>query len=171
MVARDTPDNESLRLELQEAIVTLRHMSSVLTQTGGFVTTADVVLVSYGFVQKIAGIILLANVLPISLLIILGIVKSMANPLTYLILRIERRLLIREDSLGATLAAHPALRPIGIAFGDIEKFDDEKVRELYLSGSKWRWLWRPIPIILYTAIVCQLGLFVVSFVVFHHRFM
>ena len=171
MVARDAPDNESLRLELQEAIAMVRHLTSLVTQAGGFITTADVVLISYGFAQKLAGIILLATVFPISLLIIFIVTSSMGRPLISLIVRIERKLLVREDSLGATLAAHPALRPIGIAFGDIEKFDDEKVRELYLSGSKWRWLWRPIPIILYTAIVCQLGLFVVSFVVFHHRFM
>jgi len=171
MVARDAPDNESLRLELQEAIAMVRHLTSLVTQAGGFITTADVVLISYGFAQKLAGIILLATVFPISLLIIFIVTSSMGRPLISLIVRIERKLLVREDSLGATLAAHPAIRPIGIAYGDIEKLDDEKVREIDLSSSTWRWLGRPIPIILYTAIASHLGLFVVALTVFHHRFM
>lgn len=55
MVARDAPDEESLRLELQEAIAMVRHLTSLVTQAGGFITTADVVLISYGFAQKLAG--------------------------------------------------------------------------------------------------------------------
>jgi hypothetical protein len=171
MGAQEAPDNESLRLELQEAIAMVRHWTSLITQAAGFITTADVVLISYGFVQKLAGIILLATVFPISLLIIFMVMRSVGIPLISLILRIERKLLVREDSLGATFAAHPAIRPIGIAYGDIEKLDDEEVRELDLSSSKWRWLGRPLPIILYTAIASQLGLFVVALTVFHHRFM
>jgi hypothetical protein len=171
MVAQVVPDNESLRLELQEAIGMVRHWALLVTQAAGFITTADVVLISYGFVQKIAGILLLATVMPITLLIIFVVVGSMASRLISLILRLERSLLIRKDSLGATLAEHPFLRPIGIAYGDIEKLDDEKVRELNLASSKRRWLLRPLPIILYTAITIHLGLFIVAFVVFHHRFM
>ena len=171
MVAREAPSNESLRLELQEAIAMVRHWTSLVVQATGFITTVDVVLISYGFAQKLAGIILLATVFPISLLIIFIVTSSMGRPLISLIVRIERKLLVREDSLGATLAAHPAIRPIGIAYGDIEKLDDEKVREIDLSSSTWRWLGRPIPIILYTIIASQLGLFVVALTVFHHRFM
>jgi hypothetical protein len=171
MVAREAPDNESLRLELQEAIAMVRHSTSLITQAAGFITTADVVLISYGFAQKLAGIILLATVFPISLLVISIVTRSWTLPLISLILRLERKLLVREDSLGATFAAHPALRPIGFTYGDIEKLDDEKVRELNLRLSKWRWLGRPVPIILYTVIASQLGLFVVAISVFHHRFM
>lgn len=170
MVAREAPDNESLRLELQEAVVTVRHWSSNLIQTSGFVTTGDVVLISYGFAQKLAGILLVASTLPMGLLLIFLIVGSMVSPLVSLVLRIERSLLIQKDSLGATLA-RTNLRPSGFAFGDIEKLDDEKVRELNLSGSRWRWLSRPVPIILYTATAIQLGLFILALTVFHYRFM
>lgn len=170
MVAEGSPDKESLRLELQEAIVTTRHWSSLLTQTAGFITTADVVLISYGFVQKLSGIILLASVLPISVLLIYLIVRSRIIPLITLVLRLERRLRIRKDSLGATFA-RTDLRPNGIASGDIEDLDDEQVYELNLSGSMWRWLWRPIPIILYAATAAQLSLFVLALTVFHHPFM
>ena len=149
----------------------VRHSTLLITQAAGFITTADVVLISYGFAQKLAGIILLATVFPISLLVISIVARSWTLPLISLILRLERKLLVREDSLGATFAAHPALRPIGITYGDIEKLDDEKVHELNLRISKWRWLGRPVPIILYTIIASQLGLFVVAISVFHHRFM
>jgi hypothetical protein len=46
MVAREAPDKESLRLELQEAITMARHLTSLVSQAGGFITTADVVLIS-----------------------------------------------------------------------------------------------------------------------------
>jgi hypothetical protein len=170
MVAREAPDNESLRLELQEAILTVRQWSSLLIQMAGFITTADVVLISYGFAQRLAGILLLASTLPIILLCILFRVIAMLSPLASLVLRIERRLLIRKDSLGATFA-YASIQPSGIVFGDIEKLDDDKVRELNLSHSTWQWLRRPIPIIICVATAVQLGLFVLALVVFHYRFM
>jgi hypothetical protein len=170
MVAQKSPDDESLRLELQEAIVTIRHWSSSLIQVTGFIIAADAVLVSYGFAQKLAGIILLASFLPVALLLIDLMVRDMISALVSLVLRIERRLLIRKDSLGATLV-HRYLRSSNIAFGHIEDLEDEKVRELDPSSSRWRWLRRPIPIILYTATAAQLGLFVLALTVFHHPFM
>jgi hypothetical protein len=170
MVAPETPDPESLRLELQEAIITVRHWSSNLIQTTGFIVTANAVLISYGFAQKLAGILLLASALPMGLLLIFLVIGSMVSPLVSLVLKIERSLLIQEDSLGAALA-RTNLRPSGFIFGDIEKLDDEKVRELNLSGSRWHWLWRPVPIFLYTATAVQLCLFVLALTVFHYQFM
>jgi len=90
MAAQESPDNESLRLELQEAIVTIRHWSSTLVQTTGFIATANVVLLSYGFAQKLAGIILLASALPIGILLIFRIVVLATTPFVSLVLRIER---------------------------------------------------------------------------------
>lgn len=170
MVAREAPDNESLRLELQETILTVRQWSSLLIQMVGVTTTADVVLISYGFAQKLAGIFLLASILPVILLCIIFRLISMLTPLANLVLRIERRLLIRTDSLGATFL-YASLRPSGITIDDIEKIDDDKIRELNLNKSIWQWLRRPAPIILCVATAVQLTLFVLAFVVFHHRFM
>ena len=70
MVAPEAPDNESLRLELQEAIVTYRHWVSQLTQVTGIIATADVVLLSYGFSQRLAVILLAASTGPIVILLI-----------------------------------------------------------------------------------------------------
>ena len=168
MVAREAPDDESLRLELQEAIVTYRHWVSQLTQVSGIIATADVVLVSYGFSQRLAAILLVASGAPIVLLILYLLVGSLLTPLISLILRFERRLLIRKDSIGAVyLRSYIRSVPQPLS-GHIEDLSDEEVRHLEL---KWDSLWAPIPIILYVWTVVQIGLFVLSLTVFHYRFM
>src|SRR5437016_626371 len=101
MVAPEAPDNESLRLELQEAIVTYRHWTSQLTQVAGIIGTANVVLLSYGFTQRLAAILLAASTMPLALLLIYLLIGSQLVSLINLILRFERRLLIRRDSIGA----------------------------------------------------------------------
>jgi hypothetical protein len=170
MVAREAPDNESLQLELQEAIVTFRHWASQLTQTAGFVATGDVLLISYGFSQKLAVILLVASAAPMVILLLMLLVRSINSPLISLILRIERKLLIREDSLGATYL-RTLLPSMATALGTIEELNDEEVRRLNLRLSRQHWLWEPLPIILYTVTIAQVGLFVLSLTVFHYRFM
>jgi hypothetical protein len=168
MVAREAPDNESLRLELQEAIVTYRHNVSQLTQVAGIIATADVVLLSYGFSQRLAAILLAASVMPIFLLAIYLLVGSLLTPLISLILRFERRLLIRKDSIGAAFL-RSYIRAVPQALSSrIEDLSDKEVQDLKL---KWDTLWAPIPIILYAGTVVQIGLFVLSLTVFHYRFM
>jgi hypothetical protein len=168
MVAPEAPDNESLRIELQEALVTYRHWVSQLTQVVGFLVAADVVLISYGFAQRIAVILLVASGAPTLILIQYMVVGSIASPLINLVLRIERRLLIRKDSLGATYV-HTYFRSMRPALGSrIEDLNDEEVRQLNL---KWASLWSPLPIVLYASTVVQVGLFVLGLTVFHYRFM
>jgi hypothetical protein len=167
MVVPEAPDNESLRLELQEALATYRHWVTQLTQVTGFAVAADVVLVSYGFSQKLAGILLLASGLPIFILVMYMVVGSIASPFVDLVLRIERRLLIRKDSLGATYV-HTYFRSMSPTLDRIEDLDDEQVRHLNL---KWDSLWSPIPKIAYVATAAQVGLFVLCLTVFHYRFL
>jgi hypothetical protein len=96
------------------------------------------------------------------------VVGSIASPLINLVLRIERRLLIRKDSLGATYV-HTYFRSMRPALGSrIEDLNDEEVRQLNL---KWASLWSPLPIVLYASTVVQVGLFVLGLTVFHYRFM
>jgi hypothetical protein len=168
MVASEAPDDESLRLELQETIVTYRHWVSQLTQVSGIVATADVVLLSYGFSQRLAAIILAASIMPIFLLAIYLLVGSLLTPLISLILRFERRLLIRKDSIGAVYVRSYIRSVPQVLIGHIEDLSDEEVRHLEL---KWATLWAPIPIILYVGTLVQIGLFVLSLTVFHYRFM
>ena len=69
MVAPEAPDDESLRLELQEALVTYRQWASQFIQATGILIAADVALVSYAVSLRIAVIILVGTVLPIAMVI------------------------------------------------------------------------------------------------------
>jgi len=168
MVSREVPENESLRIELQEALVSYRHWTSQLTQVTGFLVTADVLLLSYGFSQKLAAILLVASGVPILILMMYQVVGLIASPLVNLILRIERRLLIRKDSLGATFARTYFGRMTPVLDRPIEDLTDEELRHVTF---KWESLWSTIPIVLYAGTVIQVGLFVLSLTVFHYRFM
>jgi hypothetical protein len=168
MTVPETPDNESLRLELQEALVTYRQWLSQLIQISGFAVAADVLLLGYGFSQKISAVLLVASVVPILILVMYVVVGSIASPLVDLVLRIERRLLIRRDSLGATYV-NAYFRPMPPSLSArIEDLNDEEVRHLDLE---WDYFWSPIPVILCVATLGQLGVFVLSLTVFHYSFM
>lgn len=168
MVVPKAPDSESLRLELQEATETYRNLFSQLTQIAGFVAAADVVLLSYGFSQRLAIILLLASFGPGYILVIYLLIGSFLARLTNLILRLERKLLIRKDSIGATYM-RSYFRSAEPALGDrIEDLTDEEVQHL---RPRWDSLWTPIPIILYAVTVIQGVVFILSLAIFHYRFM
>ena len=168
MVAPEAPDDESLRIELQEALVTYRQYVSQFVQVAGILTAADVALVSYGFSQRIAVILLLASTFPIFNLVIWMITVSIAGPLINLVLSIERRLRIRKDSLGATVARTAPAKMTPAVGSHIEDLDDEEVGHLNL---KWESRWGVLPVILYAGSAIHIVLFVLSLTVFHYRFM
>lgn len=165
-----TPDSESLRLELQEAIVTFRHRTSQLIQMAGFIATGDVLLISYGFSQKLAAILLLASVFPVVILLLYLLLGSANISLINLMLKIERKLLIREDSLAA-MFLQDHLDSVARTDRAIEELSDEEVRRLNLSLSRRKWIRTPVPIVLYAATIAQVGIFVLSLTVFDYRFM
>lgn len=168
MVAPEAPDNESLRLELQEALVTYRQYTSQWVQGTGFFTAADVALVSYAFSQRIAVILLVASAFPILMLVAYMLTVSINGPLINLVLRIESRLRIRKDSLGATLARTAPAKMIPAVGSHIEDLSDEEVRHLNL---RWESRWGVLPIICYAGTAIHIVLFVLSLTVFHYRFM
>ena len=168
MAAPKAPDNESLRLELQEAIETYRHLFAQLGQVAGFIAAADVVLLSYGFSQRLAVILLLASGGPMYIWVIYMLIGSVLARLTNLMLRIERRLLIRKESIGATFMRSYFRSTSHSIGGRIENLNDEEVQHV---RPKWDSLWAPIPVILYVISALQVGVFVLSLTVFHYRFM
>jgi hypothetical protein len=168
MIAPEAPDNESLRVELQETLVTYRQYISQFTQGGGIFIAADVALVSYAFSQRIAVILLVGSAFLIFILVSYTMVASIIGPLNDLVLRIERRLRIREDSLGATLARTTPAKMIPAVGSHIEDLSDEEVRHLNL---KWELRWSAIPIMGYTGIAIHVVVFVLSLTVFHYRFL
>jgi len=168
MVAPEAPDNESLRLELQEALVTYRQLYSSFTQTSGILAAADVALLSYAFSQRIAVILLVASTGPIWLLVSYTIIVSTIGPFNDLVLRIERRLRIRKDSLGVTLAGATTGKMIPAVGSHIEDLNDEELRHLNL---RWELRRSVVPIVLYVGTAMHIVLFVLSLTVFHYRFM
>jgi hypothetical protein len=168
MVAPEAPDNESLRLELQEALVTYRQLYSSFTQTTGILAAADVALLSYAFSQRIAIILLAGGAFPIFILVSWIVTGSQASPLINLVLRIERRLRIRKDSLGVTLAGATTGKMIPAVGSHIEDLNDEELRHLNL---RWELRWSPPAIVLYVGTAMHIVLFVLSLTVFHYRFM
>lgn len=168
MIAEKSPDNEALQLELQEALVSYRHFSSQFTQATGFLVTANVALVSYGFSQRFAAILLMASIMPLVVLVYFTIIGSIIGPLIDLMLRIERKLLIREDSIGAIVARTNLGKMIPAVHGRIEDLADEEVRRIKFT---WGSLWSKISIALYALTAGQIALFVLSLTVFHYRFM
>ena len=168
MVAPEAPDDESLRLELQEALVTYRQYISQWVQGTGFFTAADVALVSYAFSQRIAVILLVGSLFPILMLVSYMMTVSLGGGLINLVLRIERRLRIRKDSLGATLARTAPAKMIPAVGSHIEDLNDEEVRHLNL---KWESRSGIIPILFYATTAIHIVLFVLSLTVFHYRFM
>jgi hypothetical protein len=176
-------DPESLRLELQESLQTFRHWTSQWTQAEGFIIAGDVALLSYGFAQKLAVILLLAIAFPVGILLIYLLVIFVTAPQVRLILKIEQQLHIGKDSLGITyIETH--LRPEA-QLRKIEQLDDEKIMPhliCYLDkilSKKWwlirearqLWLVKLVPIMAYMAIAAQIALFVLSLSVFHYPFM
>jgi hypothetical protein len=168
MVAPEAPDNESLRIELQEALESYRQYISQWMQGAGIITAADVALVSYAFTQRIAVILLLGSAFPMLMLVSYMITATFGGGLINLVLRIERRLRIRQDSLGATIARTIPAKMIPAVGSHIEDLNDEEVRQLNL---RWESRWGVLPIVYYAGTALHIVLFVLSLTVFHYRFM
>lgn len=169
MTTQKTPDNDSLRLELQEALTTFRNWVTQATQAFGVIATGDAVLITYGFSQRLAAILFLASALPIAAVLLYLLIMSAAAPLITLAVRIERKLSLRE-SLAATYAK-THLRPLASKIADIDSLSHEELVNLDEEFRARRWLWKGIPIMLYAASVIQIGLAILSLTVYGYKFM
>jgi hypothetical protein len=132
--------------------------------------TGDALLVSYGFSQKLAGILFVASALPLLFASVLLQMTSAAARLIILALRLERKLMIRENSLAATYA-RTHLRPLVAGFASIEALSYDDLLSLSQNLSMRRLLSKRIPMLLFLATTAQITLAVVSLVIYHYRFM
>jgi hypothetical protein len=170
MSARKAADDESIRLELQEALVTFRHWTTQANQAAGVVATGDALLITYGFSQRLAGVLFLASLMPVAVLQLYLQVMSAAAPVINLAMRLERRLSIRSDSLAITYAkVH--MRPLVTRISNIEDLDEKELLALDYRLSKKYWLQKQVPLTLYSATIIQIALAIVSLTVYHYRFM
>jgi hypothetical protein len=169
MDGRESPNDESLRLELQEARVTFRHWTTQVNQTAGVLITGDAIVITYGFSQRLAGVLFLASGLPIVILLFYLRILSISAPVISLAIRFERKLMIGSDSLAATYTKIH-FRPLTPEFASGESLSNEELLSLD-RGFSPSWLWKEISIILYGATIIQIGLATLSLLVFHYRFM
>jgi hypothetical protein len=159
------PDPVSLRLELQEALVTVRHWQTQRIQTTGFIVAGNVILLAYGFSQKRAGIFLVGSTLPIILLMVYTLTMSVSAPLITLAIKLERDLRIRRHSLAVTYARSH----LWLADFDIENLNDREVQKLTLE--KRRWFFNSAAVILYIVGIGQIVLGILCLTIYHYRLM
>jgi hypothetical protein len=164
-----SPDDESLRLELQEALITFRHWTTQGNQAAGVVATGDALLITYGFSQKLAGVLFLASALPLAILLGYLQIMSAAAPIIILAMRLERKLSIRDLSL-ATTYAQSHLRPLISRFASIDSLDEGELINMSQRLSMRFWLRKQVPIVLYAATIIQIGLAILSLTVYQFRF-
>lgn len=127
-------------------------------------------MITYGFSQRLAGVLFLASAMPIVVLLIYLQIMSAVAPVITLAMRLERKLLIRRDSLAATYAkVH--LRPLALRSANVEDLNDDELLGVDQNASRGRWLRKQVPLILYVATIVQIGLAILSLTVYHYRFM
>jgi len=158
-----TPDRDALRVELQEALGSVRHWQMLSVQAAGFIVAANVVLIGYGFSQKEAGMFLLASTLPVILLAVhLAGISSSTNQIA-LAIQIEDELHIRETQSLARIYARNYLRLTEPQLKDVIA-QGPRPRNLSLNSFI-----TPVAVSLYAASVGQVGLFVLYLVLYNYR--
>jgi hypothetical protein len=163
-------DPESLRLELQEAIATFRNQLGLLTQLFGIVITADSALVAYAFSQKKSGIFLGASLMPIATGIVYAAIIKGLIPISYIIIRLEKKLLLREDAFMTTWIMTRYDLPFK-TIKNIDDFDKPEVREPILQTGVLYLLIDPKMLTLAVAFLLQFTVFILSLTVFHYPLM
>ena len=137
--------NESFRLELQEALQTVRHWQSQAMQGAGFLVTGNVLLLAYGFAQRQAAILFVASATPMIIVFIVVLSIIFATPVMAVAVNFERKLLESENGLAVTYA-----------------------RRLGLTNSLKRPFIRPVPIALYLLTIGEISLAVICLTVAHY---
>jgi hypothetical protein len=162
-------DAEALRLELQEALETLRSQAALLIQAFGVIITADSVLLAYGFAQKESAILLVASLMPIAVFIVYFAITSGLIPVSYVVLGIEHRLQLDGALMGTWLRKRRDLPFRRVA--DLTELAEPGLRD-DLLGPPWYLLkGDPKGLFLSGAFLVQFALFWVSMAVYHYHFM
>lgn len=157
------PEPESLRLELQEALTTYRHHTSLVIQAFGFIVAADSALLAYVFTQRVGAIFLIASLMPIVMLITVIEIMPRAVVAGYAAIRFERKLLLNEESFSQLYFQFvPKSLYSGLANVESSKMHRYMVMAIIKSLHA---------AILYCVFILQLGLLIISLTVYHYRFM
>jgi len=164
-------DRDALRVQMQQAIETFRHLTTLFVQSAGFLVAADGLLFGYGLAQRKAVPLLMASLAPLGIIVVLMLLLSQGLPVGYVAVQSEQRLLPREATLARTylMTKHPlAYSRIAPSLTKEENergqiLDDPPLRGL--AGTKALALWLVI------ASIAQLALFFVAQIWFDYSFM
>lgn len=169
MADEQAPSDESLRLELQEAITTFRDQWSRLNQELGIIVTADLALLSYGFAHKLAGVLLAASLMPLMALSAYTTTMTSLVPICYVAIRLEQKLSLHDVPLIGTW-----IKPRGdlpVAIEDFAKLADSKPQDSTLIVPASYFLTNLAGLTIIAIFVSQIGLTVISIFVFHFSFL
>jgi hypothetical protein len=165
-----SPDSESRRLELQEAIATFRHQTALGTQAAGIILTADSLLIAYGFAQRVSGILLIASLMPLLVQAVSVVLLDASLPFIYTALVLEQELGLKTAPL-VGIFTRKLLKPVNSVVADCDDLSDSAVCDAVL-GIPWRaWLRGRTAMAYYCAFGAQFLLFVVSLAIYDYRFM
>jgi hypothetical protein len=165
------PDAESLRLELQEAIITFRHQNAQLFQALGVIVTADAALLGYGFAQKLPVVLLVASLMPLAALSVYSTIMAWLVPICYVATKLEEKLSL-DDYAPFIRTWVNTRNDLSSALNYFVRSKDRKVPDstsnVPRSGpfrtNRTSWA-------LLAAFAAQIGLVIISLFVYHFRFM
>jgi len=166
----ESPDTESLRLELKEAITGFNAQLSLIAQSLGFMIAADVVLLGYGFAQRRSAILLLASLMPVIMFAVLIDLMTSIIPISYVAIRLEKKLSLQDSPLIGTYVKS-CRGIIQAVLGDIENWNSLKVHRLAPVIQLRSLLNDRKTLLLFTAFIVQFCLFIVSITIYHYPFM
>ena len=177
MADAQVPSDESLRLELQEAITTFRHQWSQLMQALGIIITADLALVSYGFVHKLSGVLLAASLMPLAALSAYTTTMTSLVPICYVAIKLEEKLSLDDAPFIGTWVKPRGDLPDAIdEFADLAKSEAQKSTKSEAQKSTLKvpagpFLKNLTSRAIYAALALQIGLVIISIFVLHFRFL
>src|SRR5262245_8388509 len=169
MADAQVPSPESLRLELQEAIATFRHQWAQLMQALGIVITADLALLSYGFAHKLSGVLFAASLMPLAALSAYTTIMTSLVPICYVAIRLEQKLSLDDVPFIGTWVKPRGDLPAAIS--DFAHLADSEAPNSTLKVPAGHFLKNLTSRAIFVAFALQIGLAVISIVVFQFRFM
>jgi len=165
------PDPESLRLELQEAIITFRHQNAQLIQALGVIVTADAALLGYGFAQKLSIVLLVASLMPLAALSVYSTIMAWLVPICHVATKLEEKLSLDDyvPFIGTWVKTRSDLSS---ALSDFAPSKDREIRNSTLNVPRSRYFrTNRTSQALLAAFAAQIGLVVISLFVYHFHFM
>jgi hypothetical protein len=161
-----SPEPESLRLELQEAITTFRHQWSQLMQSLGIIITAYFALLSYGFARKLAVVLLVASLMPLAALS--SYIQTMTSlvPICYVAIELEKKLSLHDVPFIGTWVKRRGDLPAAI-----DKFAEAKAQNSAFNVPASYFLKNLMSLRILAFSAVEIGLTIIIIFVYNFRFL